>query len=319
MHVRKKRPSKLRWIQGLVAIAPSLFLIQPVSAQDMVSKLCATRVSFAITGQAPNASLLNETNPRDSKILDELLASDAFKERFARFANSQFNEGPGEKSAEDATYHMVKHVLDNDLKWEEVFVGRYNVVSENRNVRVVEDPNGLGYTRSEAWKARYAGNEGDGVRINTAYRVMQNTFGLELVAANLPADADTTADGRTDMPCASCHFDATAALDPVAEAFPNVRRDRNGQITGYARPNSEPTQMLGGNVITTDGELMRLLVDSVDHQYHVCELAYKYLTGCHEDKCDNLQMAACLAAFRDTGKLKDAVKTLVSDELFCKS
>ena len=77
-----------------------------------------------------------------------------------------------------------------------MFVGKLNVVEQNGRVRVRNDPNGLGYTRSDAWAQRHVGNEGNGVRINTAYRVMQNTFGLELVAADLPADADTTVEGR---------------------------------------------------------------------------------------------------------------------------
>ena len=47
---------------------------------------------------------------------------------------------------------------------------------------VAPDPEGLGYFRSDAWMRRYAGNEEDGYRLSAAYRILQNTTGLELTA-----------------------------------------------------------------------------------------------------------------------------------------
>ena len=308
---------------GLCLLSLNLVLVtQPSFSQERAPALndaqCVNRISYAITGAPASLDLLETAEPHDELEIDRMIATDAFKERFARFVNSEMNDEPGQSSAEDATYHMALYALNNNLKWSEVFVGKYNVVENNNRVRVVADNSGIGYIKSQAWMERYAGNEGNGVRINTAYRVMQNTFGLELVAADLPADADTTIAGRnTTQPCKSCHFDQVTALDPVANAFPNVLRDNNLGFEGFAPVSNEPVEVLGRNVVTGELGLMNLLVESLDHKYFVCETAYKFLTGREENTCNKAVMDKCLASFEASGLLQDAIKSIASDKTFC--
>ena len=293
------------------------------SANDISSSLnsrqCITRYSIAITGNAPDQSLLDSNDPESKENIQKLLTSQDFYERFARFINHEFSDERGDSSEEDASYHMAKHVLENNLKWKDMFVGKLNVVEQNGRVRVRNDPNGLGYTRSDAWAQRYAGNEGNGVRINTAYRVMQNTFGLELVAADLPADADTTVEGRnTQQPCKSCHFDQVTALDPVATAFPNVVRNNQGGFIRFAEANKTPQQALGGESFTNDADLMNVLTSSLDYEYHSCELAYKFVTGRDENTCGKPVMDKCLTAFKETGYIQDAIASIITSEEICR-
>ena len=152
---------------------------------------CATRVSIAFTGKEASAAVL--ANPQGS--IDTLLADPAFIERFSRFINGDFNETPGATSAEDSSYHMMKYVLEQKLPYKDMFLGQFRVAGDNQgnNVTVTADPNGLGYFRSQPWQLRYAGNELEGYKLVTAYRIMWNTVGLNLVAStNVPGAACTT-------------------------------------------------------------------------------------------------------------------------------
>ena len=194
-------------------VVPLAIISNPLIAQGLTDAQCANRVSIAITGEAAEAAHINSSDPQSIQTIDALLAKDAFNLRFASFMNAEMNDGPGENRLEDASYYMVLYALRNNLPWSEVFTGKYNVVNAN-NPRVEADEQGLGYIRSSAWMARYAGNEDEGVRINTAYRVMQNTFGLDLVAADLNGNIqDDSATGRQQVqPCKDCHFDQFFSL-----------------------------------------------------------------------------------------------------------
>jgi len=303
-------------VLGAVIVGLSCLWVHEILLAQSTPKQCATRLSFAITGKAPTPAFLGSADPQLEGAVRALVDSEDFRERFARFANSQWNEGPGANSQEDATYHMVKHTLTTKLPWKNVFVGPYNVVDDNNNVRVESDSNGLGYTRSRAWMERYAGNEGDGVRISTAYRVMQNSFGVELGAINLPAGADTTVNGRNvQQPCKSCHFDQVTALDPASVPFPRVIRSNN-QVS-FGPPNTNPVDVLGGNTVIDDTDFMNLLAESIDAKYHACQLAYKYLTGRKEFSCDKSVMDSCLAAFESTGQIEDALVSIATDKTYC--
>src|SRR6185369_4214481 len=130
-------------------------------AQEKAER-CATRLSVAFLGKSPSAELLANKDPQSA--VDGMLSDAAFIERFGRFINSEFNNDPGEKVEEDASYTMTKYILTNDKPWKEMFVGQYNVTDT-----VTADANGLGYFRSDAWMRRYAGNEEAGYRISSAY------------------------------------------------------------------------------------------------------------------------------------------------------
>lgn len=278
---------------------------------------CTTRLFTAMIGEGAAAAALSNPDPRSS--FDELVRDERFKERFATFINSQFNVAPGETPAEDASYYLAKHVLDTDKRWSEMFVGRYDVAGSGNNgageATVREDPNGLGYFHSRAWMVRYAGNESEGIRIVSAYRVLQNTIGLTLAATTNAPDVDLSANGRRAPQCAGCHYDSWFALDKVAVVFGT--RTGMAEDTEFQPPTEGPQNILGGVMISNDRELVEALVANEAFNVNACRLAFSYLYGRTEYSCEGPTFDRCVEAFKRDGKITSALAVVAKDPTFC--
>ncbi|MBX3226028.1 MAG: hypothetical protein KIT84_29365 [Labilithrix sp.] len=283
------------------------------------SERCATRVFGSLVGESAPASAY--ANPQAS--VDTLLLDEKFRERFARFINSQFNMAPGAAPTEDASYYMARHVLTNDLPWADMFVGKFDVQPVNAQqpmgeARVVTNANGLGYFRSNAWALRYAGNELAGMRLVTAYRIMQNTVGLTLTATTADPDAKPdalSAEGRKAQNCAGCHFNNWYALDLVASVLGTVRR--NGMDVTFQPSTLGPQSILGGVMVKDDAELVQALVTNEAFDVNACRLAFKYLYGRQETSCEGPVFDACVTAFKKDKKITSALATVAKDPSFC--
>lgn len=274
---------------------------------------CAIRLSAALLGKSPTSTLLSSTDPQAN--VDAMLTSADFIERFSRFANARMNRDPGDAPAEDATYYLVRHVLQNRLPWREVFVGPYRVdpgASATADALVASDTSGLGYFRSRPWMVRYAGNEIDGYRIVAAYRMMQNTIGLKLSAA-LNTDG-VNATGRLAQPCASCHYNTTFGLDYAA----NILSKRVGTGAGmtFTAPTAGPQPLLDSTV-SDDRQLVTGLVNSTDHRFEACRLATEFLYGRAEFRCEGPVFDRCMAAFSASGTMQSALSAIARDTSFC--
>jgi hypothetical protein len=274
---------------------------------------CAVRLAIALTGKSPGAALLSSGNPQLE--VDALLATDAFIERFARFINSSFNDTPGANSVDDAAYHLSKHVLANGKPWRDVFVGPYDVAVVDGQVVVRDDANGLGFYRSKAWLERYAGNEEQGVKLATAYRMLNNTTGLKLTAAVQTPGADFTVTGRQNAACRGCHFDGWFALDRVASVL--TRKVVSDGVVSFAPPTAGPQALLDGRTISNDQELMTALVRSEAFDFRVCRLAFQFLYGRNELSCEGPLFDRCVDAFREKGTIQAAVATVAKDAAYC--
>jgi len=280
---------------------------------------CATRLSLALTGRAPSEALLSELDPQ-SKV-DALLADPAFVDQFARYVNSELNPEPGETPAADSAYFLAKHVLENNKPWHELFDGKYTIEpvpaagGNPATARVVDDPAGLGYFRSRPWMVRYAGNEEDGYRLNAAFRIQQNIIGLDVGAVTSAPGTDISSAGRMAMQCRSCHYDSYFALDKVAKVLSRkTGTDANPVFT----PSTEgPQQLLDGRTIASDAELVAALVESVDHDFRTCRLAFQYLYGRGEATCEAKLFDACIDAYNASGDVRDALRTIAKDESYC--
>lgn len=270
---------------------------------------CATRISIALLGKSASPELLAAATPQDS--VDGLLADPAFIDRFARFANAQFNDEPGEGVAEDASYTLAKFVLsDPKLQWKEMFVGAYDVADA-----VKPDPDGLGYFRSAAWMKRYAGNEEAGYRIAAAYRMMQNTTGLKLTATTNVEGVDLSADGRKANACRGCHYDGWFALDLVSKVL--SKRKGTGDAITFTPPNEGPQNVLGGKTIANDEDLVQALVASDNFEFNTCRLAFKFLYGRAETTCEGKVFDKCIDAFTAAGTMQSAIAAIAKDPTFC--
>jgi hypothetical protein len=207
---------------GVIALGTVVSLRARADATDPAPQRerCAIRLSIALQGQAPPSALMSSLDPQ--KEVPAMIDAAAFRENFARFLNASFNDNPGSPT-EDVVYTAAKYILDNGKPWRELFNGQYRV----DGITVVPDQNGLGYFRSKAWLTRYAGNEGQGLMLPAAHRVLQNTTGVELVAVTNAPNVDTSQTGRMAAGCRGCHFDQWFALDRVAELLPRVKRTTN--------------------------------------------------------------------------------------------
>jgi hypothetical protein len=301
---------RLRALVALAVLGSSSALAQ---ATPEATERCATRLSIALLGKSPSAALLANANPQAT--IDQMVASPVFIERFARFVNATFNELPGATAADDSAYHLARYVLQNNRPWEELFIGQYTLNGTGDAVTVAADPAGIGYFRNRAWMTRYAGNEIGGVRIQAAYRMMQNVIGLKLVATTNAPDADISATGRQAATCRACHYDSWFALDKVA----SVLGKREGMAaTATFTPYSGPPQtLLGGLSIGSEKELVTALTRSVAFEFRSCRLAFLFLYGRNEQTCEAPVFDACMQTFKANKTIQSAIKVVASSQAYC--
>jgi hypothetical protein len=276
---------------------------------------CATRLSIALLGVSATAAELASTTPQAA--VDAMLVDPRFQERFASFVNARSNASPGLTPEEDAPYWLAKYILQNNRPWKEMFVGPYNVDLDGagKNVVVTNDPNGLGYFRSKPWLIRYEGSEQAGIKISTAYHIMQNVVGLELVASTNAPGADLTATGRMASPCNGCHFAPWFALDRVASIL-TVRKG-SGAATTFLPPAQPSANILGGLTIHDDGELVQALVANDAFKVHACRTAFQFLYGRGENTCEGVLFDKCVDALTGAGTMQAALGAIAKDASFC--
>lgn len=277
---------------------------------------CATRLAITFLGTSATEEMLGSKDPQ-ADFVDVFLNDSVFVERFSRFVNSTFNLGDGVLPEHDAVYFAAKHVLSNKKPWADTFVGKFNVqVVEGRGVQVLPDEEGLGYFRSPSWLVRYAGNEPTGIKLTTAYRIMQNVVGLHLVATTNAPEADVSATGRAQSACAGCHYNGWYALDKVAGVLSKRVDGENGAIafTPYEGP---PQTLLDGATIGNDADLVKALVASEDFTFNACRLAFKFLYGRPENACEGPIFDQCVDAFRDQGTIQSALAVVAKNPAFC--
>jgi hypothetical protein len=287
-------------------------------ADDAARARCATRLSISLTGRAPSATLLAATDPQSQ--IDTLLADPQFIDQFARFVNSEMNPEPATTPAGDATYFLAKYLLENNRPWHELFDGKYTInpiAASSGNpatAEVVADPNGLGYFRSRPWMVRYAGNEEQGYRLSAAFRIQQNIIGLDVGAVTNAPGVDVSATGRMASGCRGCHFDPYFALDKVARVL-SKRSGPDNNIT-FVAPTEGPQQVLN-TTVANDADLVKVLVESTDHKFRTCRLAFEFLYGRPEASCESDLFDACIDAYTSTGDIRAALKAIATDHGFC--
>ncbi len=312
-------------VLAVMALTGAAFAQPAPLAADQAER-CATRLSIALVGKSATPAMMTKAAPTDD--VDALINSADFQERFARFVNASFNSDPGADSSEDASYHLAKYVLVNNRPWEDMFLGQFKVDFQtaptaavpNPPVVVTADPNGLGYFRSMPWLKRYAGNEEAGVKISTAYRIMQNTIGLKLVASTNAPGADVSATGREAAGCRACHYDGWFALDKVANVLSTVKRTTvNGVVqTTFPAPTKGPQTILGGVTVADDKELVTALVKSEAFEFRACRLAFEYLYGRAELTCEGPTFDRCMTEFRTKKTIQSALAVVAKDATYCR-
>ncbi|MDF2693723.1 MAG: hypothetical protein K0S65_2106 [Labilithrix sp.] len=279
------------------------------------SERCAIRLAIALTGKSPDAAQLAAPDPLAG--VDGMVASPEFADRYARFINSEFNGGPSSNANDDPIYYLAKHVITQKKAWAELFLGPYQVTpleTAGAGMAVANNPNGLGYFRTPSWMKRYAGNEDKGLMLVAAFRIVQNTTGIELVpSVGAPGD-DRTTTGRKADACKGCHFEAWFAIDTVANLLP-LRKGQGDAIT--FTPATAGPQPLLGKTIQNDKELVESLVTSDGWRFNQCRQVFKFLYGRAENQCESKVFDACVAALDSQKTIQAAVAAVAKDASFC--
>lgn len=274
---------------------------------------CAVRLSIALVGKSAEAAQVSAADPQGS--VDAMLASPEFADRWARFINAAFNGGPVSDAKDDPVYYLAKHIVTNNKPWRDMFVGPYDVKPSATAMDVADDPEGLGYFRTDSWMRRYAGNEAAGMMLVGAFRIIQNTTGIELVpSVGNPGD-DRTESGRSASACKSCHFDAWYALDKFARLLPT--RVGMGAEMKFTAPTAGPQQLLGKS-IANDKEMVTALVDSDPWRFNQCREVFKFLYGRAENQCEAEVFDKCVDALETTKTIQSAIAAVAKDPTFCK-
>jgi hypothetical protein len=280
-----------------------------------LNERCAVRLSIALLGKSPDEAQLGDPDPQAD--VGEMVARPEFAERFARFTNSELNGGPIANASDDPIYWLAKHVIAQNRPWSDLFLGPYAITplpGGAAGMEVKPDANGLGYFRSLSWMRRYAGNDEKGAMLVAAFRIVQNTTGLELVpSVGNPGD-DRTAAGRKSVACKGCHFDAWYAIDTVALLLPT--RVGEGAEAKFPAPTAGPQQLLG-KTIKNDKELVQTLVDSDSWRFQQCRTVFKFLYGRPENQCEAKVFDACVDALQEKKTIGAAAAAVAKDPSFC--
>lgn len=324
MHSGDTRRLRVRSRIGLAALVPALAVAAALAfgkgahaegADDdrgEANERCAVRLSIALVGKSPDAALVASADPQGA--VDAMVDSPEFAERWARYINSEFNGGPSPSATDDPVYYLAKHVVSQKKPWSEMFVGPYAVTATTDAMEVKDDPSGLGYFRTSSWMKRYAGNEDQGYMLSGAFRIIQNTTGLELVpSVGNPGD-DRTANGRAVAPCKSCHFDAWYALDTFAKLLP--KRKGQGDTMTFTAPTEGPQKLLG-KTLADDKDMVTALVDSDAFRFNQCRNVFKFLYGRPENQCEAKVFDACVDALTTKKTIQSAVAAVAKDASFC--
>ena len=282
------------------------------AAKTEQNERCAVRLSMALLGDSPDATLLSSSDPQSA--VDGMVKSPAFMDRFARFINSEVSGSPSESPGNDPVYYLAHHVLTQNKPWSDLFIGPYSLTPTAEGVAVGSDPNGAGYFRSPVWRKKFAGNDEEGMMLVAAFRMVQNTTGRELEATvGIPGE-DRGAEGRKAAACKGCHFDAWYALDKVAVLLP--KREGTGDAMKFIPSTAGPQRLLD-KTIKDDKELLETLVASDAWRFNQCRRVYRFLYGREENQCEAKVFDACVDTLTETKDIKAAVAVVAKDPSFC--
>jgi hypothetical protein len=147
-----------------------------------------------------------------------------------------------------------------------------------------------------------------------AFRIVQNTTGLELTPSIGQPGDKRGEDGRRKDPCKGCHFDSWFAIDTVASLLP--LRNGTGAAATFPPRDVEPVQLLG-KTIASDKELVSTLVASDSFKFNQCRMVFKFLYGRPENQCEAKTFDACVTALETTKTIQSAVAAVAKDASFC--
>lgn len=296
----------------IVCLVPCLGLAQV----DDATARCTRRVSHLL-GMSTRSNVTALAGATPQQKVREWLDTQQATRSFARFVNARFNPEPATNLSEDGVYAAVRFVLQGHKPWRELFTGRYLINHTNNLITEDATAPALGYFGSVGWQKRYLGNAPDGLMLRAAYRVMQNTIGIELRPSAVNFEGDATAVGRERPECRGCHFLSPYALDKAASLLP-----RKVGVGGGAKVQVVPVtpQVFLGDLEVRDFEhFLEVLTTGDPFAFRTCRLAFEFAYGRAESGCEAQVFDRCVDVFRQSGQMKDALASILEDPAWCEA
>jgi hypothetical protein len=318
---------------GSLAFSAAILASAPIYAENAMQ--CSQKLHSTLYGRSATAAELNIADPISQ--VDSMIQNNEFRVEFAKYINAHMNWVPGgERISENPVYSAVVNYLfkprNNDLEalnseypWKNLFTVGYETYDSGWNPKSTED-NGLnleasGYFSNKLWKSIYKGNEEAGVKLRTAYLIMNNQIGLSLDALTVNNSGGSGVAARTDpnSVCAACHLFPEFALDRVANVLPLVNRQTSDaqNFNELPSPNTTP-QMIYGSPVSNLKELTAVLAELDQFDTNACDIAFQFVFGRERRSADNSIFQACITEFQDSGYITTAVRHFIESEIFCK-
>ncbi len=296
-------------------------LTEPTAAQQKARR-CWEKTALALVG-SPRAAAFGrddagfppEFEPsRVALYFGDAVYQPTFANRFAGFVNSKWQPEQSTDKPRNVPYLLARHVVGNNLKWREVFVGHFDIDFTEGRGAVVPADSGLGYFRVGPWQRQYAGNEVAGYKLSTAYRLLNNIVGVKLTPAANNTLGDASATGRAAPGCSGCHFNGSYPLDLIARVL--TRRQGFGESMTFVAPTDGPQQLFG-QTMNSDADVVTALVNSPAFVFNTCRLTFEFMYGRPESTCEAPIFEACVSAFEAEGTIRSAILGIVQHPDYC--
>lgn len=321
-----------RLVRPVSSLAASISLLCAAPSFADTSMQCSQKLHSTLYGRSATAAELNISEPLNQ--LDSMILEEEFTENFGNFVNAHMNWLPAEGRNNNPVYMGVTRYLfmprqnsghATEYPWKNLFTEGYRPYDGGFNPQDIEEGAGgqraSGYFSDKNWKKTYKGNEEGGIKIRTAYLILNNQIGLNLEALTVNASGGSGLSARQnpESVCYSCHFRTEYGLDKIASILPLVNRETSDAQNFNEKPASSNSQEIYGQTVTELKDLTALLAERPEFFTNACSIAFEFVFGREHRGADREIFEACVPIFQESGYITTAVKYFVESDYFCRS
>jgi hypothetical protein len=96
-----------------------------------------------------------------------------------------------------------------------------------------------------------------------------------------------------------------------------TKRVGSGDAMTFLAPTAGPQKILGGLTIANDKELVTALVENDGFKFRTCRMAFQFLYGRPENKCEGPAFDRCIDEFSAKKTVQSAIAAVAKDPSFC--
>ena len=160
--------------------------------------------------------------------------------------------------------------------------------------------------------------EGDWASLNTAPTIHDFLSRIASVHGQRPAITFQLTSGPKDKAQTLTWGDLLTQVTRAANLFRSLGIGPTDTVA-FVLPNCLETvvTMLGGIQVSNDKEFVTALTNSESFNFRTCRMAFEFLYGRRENRCEGPVFDRCMKEFRTQGTLQSAVASVVKDNSFC--